>query len=462
MTETASHYEVLDISEDASQKEIKRAFYKLLEKYPPEQKPNEYQRLREAYDVLSNPVSRKEYDSMADYGEEIEQLEQQAEDILHSKDPDYDAAIRILKKAIVLGPEIGTLRNMLGECFLQKEQHNKAAKQFEKALDIDPENERYQLNRGIALHRLDRLSEAEKILRKAWSQNEDDYAPPRALAQVLFSDGRTDEALSVLDDAIYADDQVDFQDFFCIYDKLQLLLVQGEQDKLEDHLNVVDRIAEREEDRHFAGFMLARLAEELYQAKVFRLADKFASTAKTLNPDSQLIEELAGSASDLKKVEESVKEILEAEWPHGLVKNLIGNIYGAYVGFEDEQGQGEQQFQEIMSALDKMIQTEPDCWEIQDTLETIRDSYPEVYNMNPDLFDNILSIDITVSHVSKPCPYCDENVTSGVWETGKGQCPHCKRQIKIGSHSYSKDRNWGCIIFAGIAILTWLILLAGG
>jgi len=89
MTATQSHYDILEISKTAAEGDIKKAFYRLLRKYPPERKPQEYQRLREAYDTLSNPVARREYDSMSEFGSEIKSLREQAEELLRDDEPDF-------------------------------------------------------------------------------------------------------------------------------------------------------------------------------------------------------------------------------------------------------------------------------------------------------------------------------------------------------------------------------------
>jgi curved DNA-binding protein CbpA len=131
MTDTDSHYDVLGVSEDATQEDIKNAFFDLVREHPPEQDPDAYQRLREAYDVLSDPVSRREYDTMAQHGDEIETLQEEAETLLNREHPDVQTAIKKLKRATVLGPDIGLLRNMLGEAYLMDEQPKKALEQFD-------------------------------------------------------------------------------------------------------------------------------------------------------------------------------------------------------------------------------------------------------------------------------------------------------------------------------------------
>ena len=62
-----SHYDVLGVTADATQKDIKRAYRRLAKTHHPDVsgKPNaasRFRRVNEAYRVLVSPLSRSEYD----------------------------------------------------------------------------------------------------------------------------------------------------------------------------------------------------------------------------------------------------------------------------------------------------------------------------------------------------------------------------------------------------------------
>lgn len=65
-----NYYEVLGVSKNASDNEIKKAFRKLAAKYHPDRGGDEekYKEVSEAYTTLSNPEKRKEYDQLLSFG----------------------------------------------------------------------------------------------------------------------------------------------------------------------------------------------------------------------------------------------------------------------------------------------------------------------------------------------------------------------------------------------------------
>lgn len=440
MTASDSHYDTLDVSEDASQDEIKEAFFSLVREHPPEQDPDAYQRLREAYDVLSDPVSRREYDTMAQHGDEIESLQEEAEALLNQEQPDTQTAIKKLKRAAVLGPDIGLLRNMLGRAYFLDERPTKALAQFDKAIDLNPDNDAHHLNRGYALRELERFREAEAAFRTVWDDDPGNYAAARGLAGVLADRERYRAAHEVLDEAIWADDVLDFEDFFCYYDKLYLYLAQQETEALERALETVVDMAERPGDRQYAAFMLVQLANDLHANGAFGLAHRFGEAAKELDERS-VDPEVVEQVGELRDLEEAVETIMDADRYHEAVQQMVAIYYDQFAGAMSER-QAEEANENIVRGLDNLMQADPDHTEIKRSLRHIRSRHPKAFDLNPEFFEAILDVPAADLFVDD-CPHCSEPVMAEKRYSGEMVCPECNRSVYSDGSSYSRSSTHG-------------------
>jgi len=58
----ANPYMVLEVDRKASLAEIKRAYFKRVREYPPEEHPQQFKKIRNAYEQLKSPEKRAEVD----------------------------------------------------------------------------------------------------------------------------------------------------------------------------------------------------------------------------------------------------------------------------------------------------------------------------------------------------------------------------------------------------------------
>lgn len=401
-----SHYDVLDISENASDSDLRDAFKEKIREHPPEQDPEGYKLLREAYDILSNPVARREYDNLSEFGDRIEQLQEEANEILQSEEPAYDEAIRLLKQAVVLGPEIGILRDKLGGCYLSNENPDRALTQFDKAVQLDPSNRSYRLHKGFALRNLDRFDAAESVLRPLWKEDMEDYEPARALASTLIQKEEYDAALSVLHDTIFADGQEDFEDFFCYYDKLHIYIILDDEELLQATLQKVQQLTKRPDDKRFASFMLAEMGQQLHDVNRFSLAHRFIEAAQRLVPYSNEFDDFAAHLKELRDLEESAGDILDDDEVHDFVKLMVSVTLAGYL-LQIEKVELKSRMGEIADALENMLRVDPFNTEVKKGVRLIKQKHRGLYNINPPLYERVLRARAAVL-MQRPCPHCDE------------------------------------------------------
>lgn len=58
MAEAPNPYEVLEVSEDADDEELRRAYLRKVKEFPPDRAPEQFQRIRDAYEVARNSRTR--------------------------------------------------------------------------------------------------------------------------------------------------------------------------------------------------------------------------------------------------------------------------------------------------------------------------------------------------------------------------------------------------------------------
>lgn len=51
-------HSILGIAKDAGEEEVRRAYLEKIRQFPPDRSPEEFERIRDAYAILSNPVHR--------------------------------------------------------------------------------------------------------------------------------------------------------------------------------------------------------------------------------------------------------------------------------------------------------------------------------------------------------------------------------------------------------------------
>ena len=170
-----NYYNIFDISIDASQNDIKRAYYAAVRKSGPDKDPEKFKQLRSAYETLKDPNLRKKYDKLLTYelDDEVKEKMLMASDLIErhqykqvidmltvDKKPIHEEskinlqlakayinsgktgmADKLLKQIVQADPSEINAYIMLGVGSMNRGHVNKAEEHFLKGLEIDNRNQ---------------------------------------------------------------------------------------------------------------------------------------------------------------------------------------------------------------------------------------------------------------------------------------------------------------------------------
>ena len=199
-----NHYQVLGLERTADERAVKKAYFALVRKFPPDRHPEEFKKIRAAYEVLSDPVARTRFDAadpdFAEYGETVGATLRAAAEA--ARTGDEAGAQQHLRTLLDQQPDLLVAREMLGQGYLRGGNPQGALSQFSELVKARPEEGKYHLWRGYALVALNEKAPAEAAFRRARDLRPDDVETRVAFADALASQGSWDAGLAELDHAL--------------------------------------------------------------------------------------------------------------------------------------------------------------------------------------------------------------------------------------------------------------------
>src|SRR6185312_4754179 len=285
-------YEVLGIDRSADERAIKKAYFALVRKFPPETHPDDFKRIREAYEVLSNPQSRADYDAVNQYdqyGAEVsthlkagtEAMEQSAWTRAQSE------LIAVLEQQ----PQLHFARDLLGMAYLNAHKPADAMREFTRLVTEQPANAVYHLHKGYAHYAQNQYAPALDCYREARKLDPADTRSLVATADCLVAQKQYEPALLELDRAIGLDGQVDFNDFVFFMRKVQIQLLRDRGDLAEQELDQIFKILPDDpEVKKYVATRLASLASDLFAMKRSADANRLLARCRRLDPSRKSME----------------------------------------------------------------------------------------------------------------------------------------------------------------------------
>lgn len=373
-------YEVLGVEETATTEEIKRAYYRLVRKHRPDEDPETFKSIKEAYEILSDAGRRREFDQMRAFGSQVSELTAQATQIL---DKDPGAAIRLLKRAVVLAPDLVMPRVLLGQAHIRVEEYWHAEAEFRRAIDADPKEPFLYYNLGGCLWMQEKHTEAEAALNKALTLNPHYHDALLLLSQVHETAGHPDKAISILEQAIQLDRSEDFGDFDTLLRMLTIYVVHEKESAAYATVKRLKNIIPEDEDAaHYAMACIHDLAINFYRAQNYSGA--YTVIQMAYHPrftDRGLIDSVFHVRQQCELMAQGEKSLQD----ESIVKPLRSMLYARYFSKEDEIDQ--QWMEATMGMLTQECRMNTEG--VRRSIGRLKTDYPRVANDLSDFLSDV-------------------------------------------------------------------------
>ena len=132
---------ILNLSSDATPEQIKKAYFRLVRANPPEKDPEQFQRIREAYEMLRDHQDDLSLDNSLEYPSDpgVYMLVRSAEEFRAAEK--YAKAAALLEQAVRLAPDEPVPLFEIVQTYLSSGNTQKAAGKAERLVQICPENQ---------------------------------------------------------------------------------------------------------------------------------------------------------------------------------------------------------------------------------------------------------------------------------------------------------------------------------
>lgn len=307
-TKQKSYYKILGTTAKISQRRMKEKYIAAVKKHPPEADPAQFEKIREAYETLKDPVKRKQYDLSRKYGGKIESLLGKAAHYVHENK--FQKAVDIYNNVLAIDPTNFAAQSGLMFATLRNDDVDKAFDMFKEVLSspaLEEEGIEQEFIYSVfskMLVEMDYFSEAHSVLQDGLKLFPNSFQMIEAFAFICIMSDEEERALETVEQGIPLEHEetIDDLDIFITW---VLLVTKIERwsllSKVQTRFRKFLKNLENEEEMEEAFQVLIAEFEEIYEFKLYRTAGVFIDLAKVVNVNNVDLKE------DIKEVKKLVR-----------------------------------------------------------------------------------------------------------------------------------------------------------
>lgn len=377
------YYDILGLQVGAAPLEIKKAYFSLVRKYPPERFEQEFMEIREAYETLSNEKTKKEYDLIATMPGMV-RVEFDAARTFVEQD-NLTPAIKILEKLTEAYPDILIIQNMLGEVYKNNGNNGKAIKIFEKLIEQEPRNAGFAghlahsyLERGWRIKAVKAYEEAIEI-------DEDNISLWFGLSEAHYNPYTMRESMEVLKRAIKRAEGKDL-DISSVYFKLiSMNLRLGRTIEMKKYLKALTLLAvQKEELADNVGWNLIHIAKAILQQGLMEEASWMIDMATKLIPGDSSIAKLKQELEGFQNLKEQYYKLdNDSKVEENVVTLIASEIIPAEV-----RGMDAREAEAFKFVGEQLILEDVQYY--KSSIKRLKNRYPDLYKTKEEFFDAVM------------------------------------------------------------------------
>ncbi|MCK8825744.1 J domain-containing protein [Fuchsiella alkaliacetigena] len=271
--EISNYYRVLGTNSNANDELIKQRYLERVRQFPPEENPEAFKRIREAYDTLKDPFDRSKYDLQTKYqGKPLKLL---GEAVHHMESSDYERAATSFEKAEELAANNLYILRMKAKLALLRENYSEFETLFAEIEEIAPNSKRFLvlMNKVMLLLEVGLTPRASKELEKMKPLFPEQKIEIAFLSIPVYDElNDFDKLWDVLVDTLPELDN--FDDHFELFmDTIYLLNKHEQWDKREDLFRqAADYVKLIKDNLEIKEVLIDRLEEVIQEAKAHGVA----------------------------------------------------------------------------------------------------------------------------------------------------------------------------------------------
>jgi len=378
------YYEILDLESIASKDEIKKAYFKLVRRYPPDRYEKEFMNIREAYETLSNEKTRKEYDSINDLSSIMKGNYNLARSQM--EEGDLQGAIKNLEKMIQMTPDSLVIKSLLGEAYLKNNNNGKALKVFTELNQAEPKNAAFAgylalacLNRGWHKKAIAAYNNALKLDR-------DNISLWLGLADAHIANNDYYKAKDVFENALKK--VTDIEDNTTIYLKLIMMNIQFSMfSAIHEYTEKLKEIALRNEEvKDNVAWTLSHIATYLFNIDEFQHAKKVIEKSAEILPNDK---DILNTKEEIVNFDKYINDFERLNKDKKVKKDVTALIAfkilpKSMIGFH---GDKDPEIDELTYLHEHQI---IEGYEIyKSSIVRLKREYPELYKIKEDFFNKV-------------------------------------------------------------------------